>query len=282
MHQEIIKMKPHYPTEFFEGSTMQDRMVLAAAANVKAASLPNLDEKLLGLIGVLHIQAGWNISAPDKAIHAQTLAEDIATTYKHLTFEEVEMFLKNGLRGMYGEFKSLNIPEYHKWLKKGSQEAQEAKSKQVRHIATQRENEARKKAEPSKEEIADILFQAFKRGFETWRTTGMFNDLGNNVHDQLVIEGKITTDRWREYVPIATEKCKDRYQPKNSNGEAEKLEYLKLQAAIESGFPVKQVEVEAKKICLTKYFEAKYDKLIKVFGIDPDKVEILDNTEPNG
>ncbi len=79
---------------------MQDRLILVAASNMKAASLPNLDARILGLIGVLHIEAGWNITAPDKALQAQTLTRDIETTYKHLTFEEIEMFLKNGIRGV--------------------------------------------------------------------------------------------------------------------------------------------------------------------------------------
>jgi hypothetical protein len=81
------------------------------------------EELLMGavdLVSKTYIELGQNNVEEDTImIMSQSLAEDLAKTYKNFYFEDAEKAFNLGVRSQInGDFIHLNVPTYMRWLRK--------------------------------------------------------------------------------------------------------------------------------------------------------------------
>jgi hypothetical protein len=81
------------------------------------------EEILMGsvdLVSKTYIELGQNNVEEDTImIMSQSLAEDLAKTYKNFYFEDAERAFNLGVRSkINGDFIHLNVPTYMRWLRK--------------------------------------------------------------------------------------------------------------------------------------------------------------------
>tara|TARA_R110000824_G_scaffold1834_7_gene9120 strand:+ start:2355 stop:2723 length:369 start_codon:yes stop_codon:yes gene_type:complete len=80
------------------------------------------EELLMGavdLVSKTYIELGQNNVEEDTiSIMSQSLADDLAKTYKNFYFEDAEKAFNLGVRGQInGDFIHLNVPTYMRWLR---------------------------------------------------------------------------------------------------------------------------------------------------------------------
>ena len=86
---------------------------------IKTMSKEDLLMGSVDLISKTYIQLGQNNVEEDTiSVMSQSLAEDLARTYKNFYFEDAENAFRLGIRNPINDsFVHLNVPTYMKWLR---------------------------------------------------------------------------------------------------------------------------------------------------------------------
>lgn len=122
------------------------------------------------------------------------------------------------------------------------------------------------KSKMTNEEIAEANDKLFKDGFTEFLKTGWFEDYGNVLHGLLVQNGKIGVLTHEKYTDEAKIQLESRYDLKTAINVFEANKFKKVLTELENNTGT-ELEILSKKICINKYFEAKQELLIKMFGV---------------
>jgi len=157
-----------------------------------------LSSRIIDILSNISNALGQQMRPADMKAQTIGLIAEIGAYFKKLTIEELDIALKNGIRGEYGEYFGLNVITYHKFIKASllAEKRRDALVKQMEFI----EDQNRAKTEKDIERIESEFWENEKNRFQKFKETGKFyGDSPSTIFGIYESKGKIsltTSEKW--------------------------------------------------------------------------------------
>jgi hypothetical protein len=228
-----------------------------------------LEDEVSDLITTTFYELGQKIEAVEQMILVTKLKDELILHFRWLTMEEVKMAFMKGARKEYGDYFGLNIVTFHNWIRSFQSDKKRADTLIKQNLLKQEV-----KKEPSAEELYQQSKAFALAAFETFKTEGYFNDIGNPVYEfldsiQLI---PFSIERKTEMFEQAKEKIKAKANPSYAVNANERTAFTLILEQIEAnGKDVKErIRVEARKIALNTYFK-------ELIEMETELIDLIEN-----
>lgn len=138
----------------------------------------------------------------------QSLLPDCKMFWKTLTLDELKLAANRGIRGQYGEIIGVSVASLSKMFNGYMLDSKRHEAKKALHQTMTVET----KPEISEEHLALNRNKIILNAFDKYKSTGMYDDLGNYVYDCLKKAGiiKYTGKEVREFIVQAIDNMKNK------------------------------------------------------------------------
>lgn len=181
-----------------------------------------------------------------------TVIEDIKEHFKSLTIKEIEIAIKNGSRGIYGEVFGLAPKDVYNWIYAFSQ------SQERKEVVAEVEKQNTFTYSPTEKELKALAWTNLLNAWAKFKAQGFYNDFGNVIYKQLVLNGKInyTESQRADFKRMAKSNLNREFNPVNSiNNSIKMFENKKILSEINANEDNARLISEAKKVALNHFFK---------------------------
>lgn len=161
-----------------------------AYTEIMISQIPEIEffKKMLGLIGKTHLNAGNKFDKDQVNLTINDLCIEFIKYYGFLSFSEIEIAFKNGLKKEYGEYYGLCNVTYFDWVKGYYQCGIRMKALNAIEDA---KLELKPKETYSEQEKELIIINGAKQKFNEFKSGIEISDCGNVSYNYLVRRGLI-------------------------------------------------------------------------------------------
>lgn len=176
-------------SDTYKGFTPLEKEIVIAVNNplIKSFEDRDLTNCLIALITKIHLQSGQLITEEKKQILDLTV-DELSSDFKkyngNVSFREIEIAFKNGLKGEYGEYFGLNNKTYFQWVNGYTYGEKRLKVKKALSDAKEKANQPIVKK--SEQEANEIMKNACLKSFEDFKSGAVIFDSGNVKYNFLV------------------------------------------------------------------------------------------------
>lgn len=173
----------------YKGFTPLEKEIVIAVNSpiIKTFEEKYLTNCLLALIAKTYLQSGQFLTGEKKEMTDLTI-DELSSDFKkyngNLSFQEIEIAFKNGVKGEYGEYFGLNNKTYFQWVNGYAYGEKRLKVKKALSDAKEKANQPIVKK--SEQEANEIMKNAVLKSFEDFKKGAVIFDGGNVKYNYLV------------------------------------------------------------------------------------------------
>ncbi len=204
-----------------------------ALQSPKVVDQPKATNIILALITKAEMELNHKpMDAAQRATNAKLVLEEIQTSFKTLTVEELPMIFHNGCRGEYGDFFGLSVVTFHKWLK-----AHTESEKRRTAVIELRKSEPVVIKQPTKAEALKMFLEMWLKRYLEYKKSGViyfdtpFRDYKILFENDLIFHDKSEVDLFIEQSKF--EFVKDFEQKRKGYALTNKVIYLDKKSIVE-------------------------------------------------
>lgn len=206
-----------------------------------------------GLIHRIHAECGQVEDSENINITIDLLVKDLKTYNKNISFQEIELAFRNGIKNEYGDWYGLNNKTYFGWINGFTMSV-----KRQETIKKRDELSIVKPVELTEEEKKKIIHEGCLLVFEEFKAKGHVVDMGNVNYNYLDSMGVFTWAKGRKFDFIRQAQEVLRAESQNSlEATKDVFERKKIREGLEEINSAQSTKViaRAKRIALNTYFK---------------------------
>lgn len=227
---------------------------------IKSYSDYDLERGIKNIIIISFTELGIKDAGEDKitTFLCETLLRDLrAAKFEHITLEEIQLFISNGIRGEYGSFNNqmntINIQNLHWWIRKGMESVERKNALDAFNKELDKINKSGKPVFYTPEQFKKLAIEAFNDYKNSGKMPYVPHVIYDTIKESLNVKSLINQEDW----PYIQAEGIEEYKRKYTFGKREH-ELKKIIENLDLSKDNKALSFATKGVALKHYF----DKLI--------------------
>lgn len=240
---------------------LERQIVLAQQSKrIRECNADELTNVVNEAIAKAYFQCGQKPDTKTLVLEVKELLQDLTKYFPTIFLNEIELFFKQGIDGLLGEYFGLNLKTYRQWLRNGATNTSRLNAMKIQRQFLESQNKPEELSEQEKEKIIeDGVFKLF----EIFKKTGHVEDYNNVTYNWLDKNGHIpfTKERKIEIKEQAIKAVKARLQDAllTAKAKREKEGANSIKLELDNLLSSDKIIYEAKKIALNTFFKELID-----------------------
>ncbi len=207
-------------------------------------------EALKNAIAKCYFNCGQSMNFINVDLEIKELLQDVIKYFPTICINEIEIFFKQGIDGLAGDYFGLNCKTYRQWLRAGMANTNRLLAMKKQSLYLQ---ELNKPTELTAAEKEKIIYDGVIVCFDLFKSKGQLQDYGNITYNYLDNKKLIpfTIERKKEFFKQAEESVRAGLVTEMGRCKSSKVDSIKQ---ILANLPKETIQTKAKEIALIDFF----------------------------